>query len=237
MPGDVVLYAPREMQDYAGPEEWVTHYFWVAFTPRPHWQKWLHWPQDHHGLRFLHLSEGALREQFNQAIELTCEVWCRPMAASDDLAMNAFEAALIWADIAKTTNTSVPTDLRVVRAIDYLNTHLARPYTPQLLAKHCHMSISRIEHLFAMHMGIPPRRYLEQLRMQRAHYLLEQTQFTIRQVAAAVGYEDPAYFAKRFSQAIGQTPSQLRGFSHPSRRPLSPKICELSSESITPCAS
>jgi AraC family transcriptional regulator of arabinose operon len=215
-PGDAVLYAPRETQDYGGPEEWVGHYYWVYFTPRPHWLKWLHWPQDHLGLRCVHLLEGTLREQFSRAMDQMVEVWYRPMEAASDLAMSFLESALIWADVAKSSSTSVPTDLRVVQAIEYLNSHLALPYAPHLLAKHCNISVSRLEHLFTLHTGNPLRRYLEQLRVQRARYLLQQSQLSIGEIAVAVGYNDPAYFTSRFCRSIGQTPSEFRRASRPS---------------------
>jgi len=51
---------------------------------------------------------------------------------------------------------------------------------------------------------------LTAIRMQRAAELLEDTALSVRRVAAAVGYRQPAQFAKAFARHHGQVPSEFR---------------------------
>lgn len=54
------------------------------------------------------------------------------------------------------------------------------------------------------------RSYLTSVRMDRAAGLLRERGATVREAAAAVGYRQPAQFAKAFRRHHGLTPSALR---------------------------
>lgn len=54
------------------------------------------------------------------------------------------------------------------------------------------------------------RSYLTSFRMDRAAELLVTTDLTVRDVAAAVGYRQPAQFAKAFRRRHGCAPSEYR---------------------------
>lgn len=54
------------------------------------------------------------------------------------------------------------------------------------------------------------RTYLADYRMGRAAELLGRTEMTVRDIAAAVGYRQPAQFAKAFRRRYGCSPSEYR---------------------------
>ncbi len=54
------------------------------------------------------------------------------------------------------------------------------------------------------------RSYLTAVRMDRAATLLREHRAPVREAAAAVGYRQPAQFAKAFRRHHGMTPSALR---------------------------
>jgi len=54
------------------------------------------------------------------------------------------------------------------------------------------------------------RSYLTAVRMDRAAALLRERRATVREAASAVGYRQPAQFAKAFRRHHGMTPSALR---------------------------
>lgn len=58
--------------------------------------------------------------------------------------------------------------------------------------------------------GVRPLEYLMQRRMERAQYLLLTTRISVKQVAAQVGIQDPAYFTRAFTRWCGQPPSDYR---------------------------
>lgn len=58
--------------------------------------------------------------------------------------------------------------------------------------------------------GVSPSDFLRQVRMQRARQLIAKSNMNISQVAYAVGFTDPKYFAKCFKKETGMTPSEYR---------------------------
>ncbi len=54
------------------------------------------------------------------------------------------------------------------------------------------------------------RSYLQRIRMDRAAELLRNGSWPVNRVAAAVGYRQPAQFAKAFRRHHGESPSSLR---------------------------
>lgn len=69
------------------------------------------------------------------------------------------------------------------------------------------------EHLcraFTRTYGLPPVRYLMLARIERAKELLGVPGATVAGVATAVGYRDPAYFARIFRRLTGASPSLRR---------------------------
>lgn len=58
--------------------------------------------------------------------------------------------------------------------------------------------------------GLSMNRYLRALRLQKAKDLLLQPELSIAQVADTVGFEDPSYFGRVFSEEYGMSPSQFR---------------------------
>jgi AraC family transcriptional regulator, regulatory protein of adaptative response / methylphosphotriester-DNA alkyltransferase methyltransferase len=57
------------------------------------------------------------------------------------------------------------------------------------------------------------RTYLQRVRMERAAVLLRTSSVPVNQVASAVGYRQPAQFAKAFRRHHGSPPSTFRGVS------------------------
>ena len=60
----------------------------------------------------------------------------------------------------------------------------------------------------------PPARYLQELRMCEACRLLVETGMRIREIAAAVGFEDEFYFSRRFRRSTGFSPRDYRKTYH-----------------------
>jgi AraC family transcriptional regulator, regulatory protein of adaptative response / methylphosphotriester-DNA alkyltransferase methyltransferase len=54
------------------------------------------------------------------------------------------------------------------------------------------------------------RDYVATARMRRAAELLHQTPMTVREIASAVGYRQPAQFAKAFRRVHGIAPNEFR---------------------------
>ena len=57
---------------------------------------------------------------------------------------------------------------------------------------------------------MPPKGYLTEWRMLRAHNLLTGTEIAIAEIGERVGYGSDAAFARAFKRRFGDTPARIR---------------------------
>jgi len=98
----------------------------------------------------------------------------------------------------------------VAQARHLMTEHPERPHTTASLAKDIGLSDRQLRRRFRHVYGKTPRRYLVEVRLQRAEELLRTTDLGIEQIAQAVGYQNVAAFDRTFKRAFGVTPSELR---------------------------
>jgi transcriptional regulator GlxA family with amidase domain len=107
-----------------------------------------------------------------------------------------------------------PHEAEVARKIDqsilYMKEHLDRPLQASTLASRANVSLSHYFALFKRRTGATPIDYFIQLRMERACELLKQTPLAIKEIAAALGYEDPFYFSRVFKSVTTVAPREYR---------------------------
>lgn len=98
----------------------------------------------------------------------------------------------------------------VSRALSAIHSRVAHPWTAEELAQEAFLSRSAFAERFTALLGMPPMRYLAVWRMQVAAQRLRETHASLAQVAAEVGYESEAAFARAFKRELGVTPAVWR---------------------------
>jgi transcriptional regulator GlxA family with amidase domain len=78
------------------------------------------------------------------------------------------------------------------------------------IASAAHLSPFHFARLFKKLTGATPHAYLATLRVARAQSLLADTDLSITETSARVGYDSPSHFAKAFRQATGLSPRAFR---------------------------
>jgi len=78
------------------------------------------------------------------------------------------------------------------------------------LADVAQMSPSRFAHAFRDLLGVPPKRYVLDQRMQRAQALMADPSLPIKSIAHACGFRDPEQFTASFRKRTGLSPSAWR---------------------------
>lgn len=95
-------------------------------------------------------------------------------------------------------------------AITYMNQHLHEPMAIAQLASLCNLSEKYFIGLFKKAFGITPGRYITQLKMKKAlGYLYEHT-YSIKEIAAKVGYSDQYTFSKAFKKYYNEPPTRFK---------------------------
>lgn len=209
-PGTACLVRPNTPHDYGtlkGEDRW--EFVWAHFVPRPHWLDLLRWPEPMGGIGMVELDDEA-RQSVLDALKRMQANDLDSGARRLDFALNALELALLECDVANPSSSSYRPDRRIRRVMDYIARNVEKPHTVNTLAEKVGLSPSRFAYLFRQEVGIPPQRYLESLRLERACRLLEHTDHSVTKVAAQVGFECPFYFATRFRKRYDLSPMQYR---------------------------
>lgn len=102
----------------------------------------------------------------------------------------------------------LPPEHRIVQSVqDYLITYYANPISLQELADIVNLKPLRLLRLFRQQIGLPPHRYLVQVRVARAKALLS-TGVSPAQVAYDTGFTDQSHLNRHFKRLVGVPPGQ-----------------------------
>jgi transcriptional regulator GlxA family with amidase domain len=112
---------------------------------------------------------------------------------------------------------------KLARSLAYMEENLNKPLQVSALAAQANVSPSHFFALFKQLTGRPPMDYFTRLRMRHACRLLDSTSARVKEVAAALGYDDPFYFSRVFKAVNHVPPSRYRSakannFTEPPRR-------------------
>ena len=107
--------------------------------------------------------------------------------------------------------STIRTRASLVReAIAVMQTDYAAELTLDDVARQIATSRRQLQRCFDEHSDATFRQCLARIRMQRAAELLAQTSMPVRDIAASVGYRQPAQFAKAFTRVHGVPPTRYR---------------------------
>ena len=98
----------------------------------------------------------------------------------------------------------------VERAISYFNDNYANEINVDEYAKQRHMSVSWFIRNFKNTTKQTPLQYLIGIRITNAKALLTTTDYSVSQIANAVGFDNPLYFSRLFHKHTGMSPMKYR---------------------------
>jgi AraC-like DNA-binding protein len=103
--------------------------------------------------------------------------------------------------------------IRDIRA--YLVEHLDQHITLPELSARFDIPLTTMKQNFKTVYGDTIGTYIHSYRMQKAMWLLQETDQTITEIAAQVGYQNASKFSEIFRQFAGETPSEYRKIPRP----------------------
>jgi transcriptional regulator GlxA family with amidase domain len=103
-----------------------------------------------------------------------------------------------------------PKSDRIQSALAYAKGNLASPLTVVELAKAAHLSPRQFSRAFRAETGQSPAKAVENLRVEAARLMMEQSRHPIDVVAAESGFADRERMRRAFLRAFGQPPQAIR---------------------------
>ena len=105
-------------------------------------------------------------------------------------------------------NTHIQEEMEYARR--YFNEHYSEQINIEEYAESRNMSVSWFQRNFKQIVNCSPMQYLLTIRMNNAASLLESTDYSMAEISAIVGYDNPLYFSRLFKKQNRVSPSEYR---------------------------
>lgn len=110
-------------------------------------------------------------------------------------------------DCSQTNDEDSPIILKIQR---YIHKNFSKPISLKTLSEHVNFSVTYLCSLFKEKTGQTINNYIFDVRIHRAKLMLESTDMSVNEIAAASGFSSSNYFIKAFRKATGITPYEYR---------------------------
>ena len=93
---------------------------------------------------------------------------------------------------------------------EWMRNNLHEDLSVEALARRTQWSARQFSRRFKITFGLPPRDYVERLRLDEACRRLADEHLTVESIAASVGYASDDAFRRAFERCFGMTPGTYR---------------------------
>lgn len=158
------------------------------------------------------IDEKKMRKLFEQMPDRSAESFFESAKLVELLASNLDDLTTVVAMSRRKETEGIAERERLRPAFLCIEKNFTKAMSLREMARLCHMSENYFSRMFGRVTGTTFPRYIADLRIARAKELLL-AGGKVRAVAYDVGYDDPAYFVRRFKQHTGMTPAEWQKFS------------------------
>jgi AraC-like DNA-binding protein len=207
-PGSVVLLFPGEWHRYRPDWEVGWEEYWFSYSGRQATELVLKQfiaaaePVLHVG------ADDAILHPFLQAMD---RVRAEPVGYQQLIAVNVMEVLAAAISAVRSLRTSRRAEDVVREARTVLEQHAEKPVNMEQLAASFSMSGKHFRRVFKARTGLSPYQYHLQVKIHRAMEMLRGTNLAIKQISAALHFENQFHFSNAFKQKTGMSPSRWRG--------------------------
>ncbi|AIQ57586.1 AraC family transcriptional regulator [Paenibacillus borealis] len=112
--------------------------------------------------------------------------------------------------------------------------HYAQAITLESLAENVNYSIPHLSSYFKTRTGLSPIDYLIKVRIDKVAVLLLETDATLKEIAAGVGYQDPSYLGRLFKRYKDVSPIRYRELHAGKKKPEDCPVITMESSIVPP---
>lgn len=135
-----------------------------------------------------------------------CNIW--QSHQWDSYAATRIKLLNFYYEIIKASFREQISNQEIAKAIDYIHKHFKTNFSGKTVAEYCSLSPSYLRAKFLNATGMTITEYRDALRISSAKEMLESRQFTVSEIAAALGYCDVYHFSKAFTSKVGSSPKK-----------------------------
>lgn len=99
---------------------------------------------------------------------------------------------------------------RLLRARDAMDRAYGQPLDVAALARLAHLSEAHFIRTFRATFGETPHRYLQRRRVERAMFLLRESDRSVTEICFDVGFASLGTFSRTFREIVGESPTEYR---------------------------
>lgn len=101
-------------------------------------------------------------------------------------------------------------DIQFTRLVEYIEAHIAEPIGLDDLSSFMHFNKTYLVERFKSIWGVPPMKYVNWIRLEKAKELLTTTDKSITDIACETGFRSIHYFSRHFKEKEDMTPQSYR---------------------------
>lgn len=101
-------------------------------------------------------------------------------------------------------------DYRIKEIIAKVDKDISYPFVIEELAASVNLSASRFQHLFKREIRIGVVKYINNLRLEKARFLLETTHLRVKEIRLRIGIDNESHFQHDFKKRFGKSPCEYR---------------------------
>ena len=207
--GSMVLFQPKQVQDYFYLGKDKTQVWFVHFTGREVRNILRHYEIPTDG----YILHTGISREYEDLFRRMRDELVRCSWGYEEMLTYLFRELLMTMHRRMTENAPRVSGFiqdEIDRARAFFDEHYNEEISIEQYAVSRNMSTSWFNRSFRSAVGTSPMQYILDVRIRNAQTLLETTDYSIGNIAALVGYENPMYFSRLFRKAKGLSPSKYR---------------------------
>ena len=199
---NAIIFPPDEEYIYSKKTQENVYYLWAHFTGYhvASLMKKLGLPLN---TIMENVDCGAALNAFEKAFELTLKKGC---FLDDELSLFINDMLIKIAKCLKTDKN----EKSLIKSLTIINESFSSDIPISELARAENLSVSRYNYVFKKSIGVSPLKYITSLRIEKAKYLLKNTELSVVEISRECGYSDSHFFHRIFKNETGITPKQYR---------------------------